>query len=78
MVRLQQGRCSFNRCKCIHKKLRYQIHQIHQGCRLGDDFLKAKPYSLPLEKKKIWFGGGASIDKVKLHMHWERTLLHSA
>ncbi|DBB07733.1 TPA: hypothetical protein ACH3X3_009155 [Trebouxia sp. C0006] len=31
---------------------------------LGDDFLEAKPNSVPPpEKKKIWFGGGASLDK---------------
>lgn len=31
---------------------------------LGNNFLEAKPNSVPPpEKKKIWFGGGASLDK---------------
>ena len=79
MVRLQQDRCSFNTSKCIHKKPCHQSHQIHQECRLGNDFLEAKPNSVPPpEKKKIWFGGGASLDKVNTQMHWVHTPLHCA
>ncbi len=81
--------CNFGKATTRQMQLQHeQMHTqeallsespVHQECRLGDDFLEAKPNSVPPpEKKKIWFGGGASLDKVNIHIHWVHAPLYCA